>query len=643
MSWMDFEERVAEALPTYEPRAQQRLFALGIEDSLAAGATLLAQGGCGIGKSFAGLIPAIDYSLKTGVPVIVSTATKSLQSQYIHTDVPFLLKNSGRRFTAAVVKGRKNYICAAKLAERKPGELAHLVQLREELANPEHSGDVGDLTTPVSAIEQAKITTSSDECPGKRDCPFGEQCFAEFAKERARDANLVIVNHAALIADLKIKREGGHGILPEAGAVLIDESHELNSYATDALGAEFTQRGVQNLEGQVTNLLGQITQREVGALHGATDKLFAHLGGMLGRKERTAEFGDAQMLAAEYVLAPFYQAVVDLAKAVKVFAPSGEGDGKARHQRLKKQVNSLLKKIGDVIMATSDDLVRWVEQDDKRGVVLKYAPLHVGPFLKEMIWDQCPAVLMSATLAIGDDFSFVAQQHGIEEYRQVDAGSPFDFHRQARVFVPQNCDPKDTAAWSMQLRIIALEVIKAAEGRTLLLFSSNKSMKALHAAVSEQIEDLGYRVLIQGEGTNKAIAEAFKADKTSVLFGLKSFATGFDVQGDALVVDFIDKMPFPVPTDVIFKARCDALAKRLGDQWAPFNKLSVPMMALDLLQAAGRLIRTRTDEGLIVIADSRLLTKPYGRKILSALPPAQRVDTLGEAVDYLKGLSARRG
>jgi ATP-dependent DNA helicase DinG len=642
MTWTELEANLAESLPNYEPRPQQQLLATEIEAALGAGEVIIGQGGCGVGKSFALLIPMIEHSLRTKQPVGISTATKSLQSQYIRTDVPFLKKNLDIDFEAVVLKGRGNYACQAKLRELQPGDVRNAGAILTELAEEGHSGDLDDLVAEFDPRDRPKLVSTSDECPGKNDCPFSENCFAEAAKTKAKTANLVIVNHAVLIADLKIKREGGFGVLPGLSGVGIDESHELENYTTNALGSEFTQRGIQNLASEATNVMSQAAQSETGALILATQNLFEHLGALLGR-ERTVPFGDREVLEAEDLLGPLLRAIISLKKTAEAFRI--EGNDAVKLKRLKKKINSLNSRVQEVIFSSSADLVRWVEKDEKRGVVLKYAPLDVGPFLKEMIWDQMPAALVSATVAIGDDFSFVAEQHGIERYRSVDAGSPFDFEKQATLLIPANCDPTDANSWRMSLQITIREAIAAAGGRALLLFSSRSSMQTMHSMLKDYLTDqLGLHVMIQGEGTNRQLAETFKSDETSVLFGLKSFATGFDVQGDALRLVIIDKMPFPVPSDVIFKARSEAIdAKKTGWNDGSFMKLSVPMMALDLLQGVGRLIRTTQDEGTIIIGDSRLLTKGYGKKILRALPPARRVGTLAEATEYLEDLSSRRG
>lgn len=651
MRWSEAEEIFAEKKPGYEPRPQQRLAATAIEDGLAAGKVTIVQAGTGVGKSYSNLVPAIEYSFKTGFPVIVSTATKALQSQYANTDLPYLQETLGEDFSFAVVKGRGSFVCHQKLKELTPSDVERLEQLRAEVAEQGHTGDLDDVVTPLQPVERGRVTTGSEECPGARDCPFGDVCFAEKAKARAHMANVVIVNHATLVADLKIKQmtEGRGGILPDAAAVVVDESHELSSYATNTLGGELTHRGIANLAGEVANLTGPAGAAAVGATISAAELLFGHLGGLV-RRERTVKLSDEALLDAEAVVGGLMAALNDLHAVVASFPVHGDDGAKQRRKRLLKKTQSTSGKFAEIVLSDSEDMVRWAEaeqgRDNKTHVKLKYAPLHVGPFLREMLWDQMPAVLSSATVAIGNDFSFVAEQHGIPEgYRSVDVGTPFDYAKQARLFVPSDCvpDAKGRANWEMQMQIVGSELIPAAGGRTLLLFSSRTSMTNAHRALSPMLRRRGYAVLKQGEGTTRELAAKFKEDETSVLFGLASFGTGFDVQGDALRLVIIDKMPFPVPTDVIFKARCEVVDKHAtGWNDGSFMKLSVPMMALSLLQWAGRLIRSASDEGLLVIMDSRMDTKGYGKKIRAALPDAGRLRSLPEAVGYLEELASRR-
>lgn len=647
--WEHAEARMAAALPTYEPRPQQRKLAVAIEDSLTAGEVIMAQGGTGTGKALACLVPAIGYALDNDVQVVVSTATKTLQAQYVQKDIPWLQEHLGRSFDAVQLKGRSNYACRLRLAEAKDGEIARLQALREELAEAEHTGDLDALATEISPVERAKLSMSSEECPGKRACPFGETCFAEAAKKRAAEADVIIVNHALLVTDLMIKDIAGTdeaGVLPAYGAVVIDESHELNAYATNTLGAQITQRGVANLHREAANLLGAHAGSELNELSRSAKAFFTALGTRLGRQERTVPFDVQALLATKTDFLALGGALEGLDARL---AASDYVDG-VKRTRLRKKIESLRNKLGALAKIRPDEtekpdgMVRWIESDDKGDVILRYAPLHVGPFLHKMLWSRIPAVLTSATLAIGSDFSFVAEQHGIDAYRAVDAGTPFDYQTQARLLVPDNCDPNGSRSqWRMQVHMTALELIKAAGGRTLFLFSSKEAMKAAHERLAEPLTDCGITVLMQGQDSNEKIARRFTEDETSVLFGLKSFATGFDPAGDTCRLVIIDKMPFPVPSDVIFKARADAIdAKKTGWNDGSFMRLSVPSMALDLLQAAGRLIRTKKDEGMIAIFDSRLISKGYGKTILRALPPAPQVDVAG-AREYLAELTARRG
>lgn len=647
MKWTEAEDRFAEALPGYEPRPEQRLLATSIETALADRTIILGQGGCGVGKSFGLLVPLINYAKENGVTVAVSTATKALQSQYWHKDVPALQSMLGLDFTYAMVKGRAAYACKAKLAELKPGQIQWATALREELANPEHTGDLDDIVTPLSPKERPQIVTGSDECPGKRDCPFGSVCFAEIAKERGKEADLVIVNHASLVTDLRIKSNEGQGTLPEFGAVGIDEGHELESYATNALGAELTRRGLENLAGEASGIIGAPIHEQVARLIGAAQGLFEKMKSLIPRNERTGRFDERAMMTCEEELGDLLDGLTGLKQVVRDFAPEpGDEHGAMKLKRLKKKINSSLEKLNEIIFVNSDQLVRWVEADEKRGVVLKYAPLHVGAFLRDNLWSRMPAAIVSATLTTSggsDAFDFIAGRLGIERFESVDAGSPFDFAKQARMLVLEETDPTDKGFWQARCQAVLQEAILAAGGRTLALFSSRSAMEAMYTALMPGLRRRGLTVMMQGQETVRALTARFKEDETSVLFGLKSFGTGFDVPGDALRVVFIDKMPFPVPSDVIFAARCEAIEKATGDRWASFNKLSVPTMALDLLQMAGRLIRSKADEGLIIYGDGRLVTKGYGKKILRALPQASRVGTLAEATDYLGELSSRRG
>lgn len=648
MTWSEAEARFATTLPGYESRTEQRRLAETIEKALANGDHLLAQAGTGTGKSLAGMVPSIEHALATGKSVIVSTATKALQTQYIGKDVPFLLEHLGKSFTAAVLKGRSNYACLQKISELQPESFPGQAEIIAEL-NGHETGDLDDLTTRFDPRNRPKITTSSDECPGKRDCPFGSVCFAEQAKAKAMESQLVVVNHALLATDLLIraKSDGKVSLLPDFDAVMIDEAHELEEFVTGALGAEFTERSLSGAAAEALNFLGQDGRGPVNALTGAAKTLFAALNRFLG-KDKTRALDERALLAHEDTLIHTLDAIRALWSVIKETDVRGDDKKAQRRKRLMKRFTMLDARFSDLMLLESSELVRWVESDAKRGTILKSAPLHVGAFLNENLWSKVPAVLMSATLAVGSDFSYIAGRLGIEDFRGFDAGTPFDYTSQAALYVPEGFDPSPASKseWQMKVKATLPELIRAAGGRSLLLFTSTSAMRQAYEAVSPGLEDDGLQVLVQGGSlTNRQIAERFKEDETSVLFALRSFMTGFDVQGDSLRLVVLDKLPFPVPTDVIIKARADAIDAAARNKWVDgsFPTMTIPMMALTLLQAFGRLIRTKSDEGMVAILDSRLHTKPYGRKMLAALPPAQRVTALPQAKGYLSELTARRG
>jgi ATP-dependent DNA helicase DinG len=647
MSWSLAEEQFAKTLPGYESRAQQQRLATTIETNLAGGQILLAQAGTGTGKSLAGLVPAIDHALDTGLPVIVATATKALQDQYAGKDLPFLQAHLGTPFTWAVLKGRGNYACRAKLNGLNPDDVFGLRSLVEELETEGHSGDLDEIITEIDPRDRPKLVSSSDECPGKHDCPFSKVCFAEAAKAKAKESDVVVVNHALLVTDLQIRAQftdvDGNpvGMLPEYGAVVVDEAHELEEYATSMLGETFSQKGLTRLGTEVTNFTGD--KDVLGRLNATATALFEALDERLQKASKDAR--NVRLTGLDLLnMEESVTAVLDSLRTAWYVVNAAETDGDdtatGRKKRLKKRLGRMGEKLTSILVAEEGDLVRWIEKDEKRGTVLAYAPLHVGPFLREHLWSRIPGVLLSATLAFGSDFSYVAERLGIDRYESFDAGTPFDYPKQAGLFVPMDMDPSPAtrAKWSAMCGVTMTKLVRAAGGRTLLLFTSKKALNEAYDVVAPALEDLGLQVLRQGDRPNRALAAEFKADETSVLFALKSFMTGVDVQGDALRLVIIDKLPFPVPTDVIWSARCDAVDAVARNQWVDgaFPKLTVPAMALTLLQAFGRLIRTKTDRGMVAILDSRLHSKNYGKKMLRNLPPAQRITSISDAVTYLE-------
>jgi ATP-dependent DNA helicase DinG len=649
------EEVLAQTLPGYVARPQQQRLAAGVERLLATEepTQLLAQAGCGVGKSLGSLIPAI----LSGKRVVVATATKALQEQYANKDVPFLEANLPVAFTWALLKGRSNYVCAAKLAEATSLEVAGLEDLRTELDAEDHSGDFEHLATRITEDAKRALSMSSTECPGKSDCPFAAACFAEKAKAKAKDSQIVITNTAMLMTDLKVKALSGGvaQMLGEYDFVIVDEGHELPEIATNALADQMRRRGMDTLIDQVESFVtshgGEHVAEDFAAqvkkAHRAVEDIFDHLERLLeGSVEDTAQIvitlDELHAHSEPYVL--LIEAIRELESHL-ISTQIRHGDPlkeSVRKQRLVRRLISLDGRLTD-LMVSGLEMVRWAESEKtRRGVkiiTLNWSPIEVGPFLREHLWSQTSVALVSATLAVGSNFSYITRELGLQGPETMDVGTPFDYSTQARLFVPDrnqpDPSPRTRVAWQAYSQNTTRSLIEAAGGGALLLFTSRKAMQDSYAMLAPVLEMSGMTCLMQGEhGTNKEIAATFSEDTHSVLFALKSFFTGVDFAGETCRLVIIDKLPFPVPTDIMFNARAELINRRMHDDWASFNHLSVPMMTLILVQGFGRLIRSLSDRGVVAILDSRLVSKSYGKKIIGALPQAPMTHSVADVTAF---------
>jgi ATP-dependent DNA helicase DinG len=672
-TFAEAQDVLAARLPGYTRRAHQMALAEAIEQAIAGRKPGLFQAGTGTGKSLALLIPAI----LSGIRTVVATSTKALQTQYAKSDLPFLEEHLGVPFTYAILKGRSNYPCHARAEEIKAPTARQqgVLDQMEELSTREAvlAGKIIDREDfPALAEDEWKaFSMSAAECPGAKSCPFSAKCFAERAKAKAAEADVVVTNTAYLMMDrqLQLASGGNVALLGEIGQLIVDEAHNLPEAARSALEDTMTEGTFAKMGRDMAGYLNAQGGNESVAekIGPATDELWAEV------TRRYADFtrqnggkADPMPLTLSMIIEEMaalfiglYQAIDEAREEIKA-TPAFEDHEKIVRERILRRSAALLDRLRAYTTDDPDQTIRWVEQetDEFRGqkrtrTFLRSAPVSVAGFLRAAIWDEVPAILSSATLTSGTklvqgarvpDFDYLAETMGLRagEALTFDAGSPFNYQRQVKLFVPAKGIPepagKETAAWRSYAQSATMELVTQSGGGALLLYTSRSALNEAYQNLSGQLRRAGLTVLKQGDAPTSELVRAFKEDGNAVLFGLKSFFEGVDIPTKALRLVVLDKLPFAVPTDLVYQARCKAIENQYANRWASFDRLTIPSMILVLTQAFGRLIRHRDDLGVVAILDPRLHSKRYGKTILEALPPAARTSDITDAGKFLKSI-----
>lgn len=609
----------------FTPRAEQLALAEAVAVALKSGSHLIAEAGTGVGKGLAYLVPAAFLDRR----VVVSTATKTLQEQLRRNDVPLARIATGIDLTCAVVKGRANYVCRAQLAVaggRLPGiDLeTGLERLRPWLLTT-RTGDRDELDHLPPRDLWHELAVGADRCRGRR-CSFVQDCYAEQARARAETVDVVLVNHALYMADLGVRmRTGGAlSILPEHDVVVFDEAHAVEDAAADWLGVRLSLQGLQRFVRDVEQACDGARlsppSRYLRALMLHAERLFAALPG--GARARLT---DARLAALPTGSADGMHQALDVIVSTLEGA-SDEADALARHAA---QLSLALQ---EIVAGGREDTVVWCERPRPADVELRTAPIDVAPILRERLWSELEsAVLVSATLAVGDEMRHVRRRLGLDDAVTLELPSPFDVRRHARLYVPSEL-PAPHGPAGMPTAVLADEIerlLDASRGRALVLFASHRALIAVHAELADR---LPFPLLRQGELPRPLLLERFRSEVDSVLFATASFWQGVDIPGEALSLVVIEKLPFAPPDDPLVEARCEAAQR---DGASGFAVVQLPRAAMLLKQGFGRLLRTEEDRGVVAILDRRLVTASYGSALRAALPEAPLIDSVDEVASFL--------
>ncbi len=657
----DLEPRVAEvladggslahALPGFEPRPGQRRLAAAAARLLRAGGVLLAEAATGTGKTLAYLVPTI----LGGSRVLISTGTRNLQDQIFYKDLPELRDALGVDISATYMKGRSNYLCLHRFETARsdaqikllPTAETDLLERIAEWADQTETGDRAEIEDlPDDLASWHDISATSENCIGM-DCPRYHDCFVTVMRQRAAEADLVIVNHHLLCADAAVRHAapGAGSVIPDCETVVVDEAHQLEDVATQSFAITISNFKLDELERDGRRLAagshsGAARSRPVpsggsdgGARstgHGLSDagarelhvrldsvradarSFFAMLDPLVAGRERIRITIDTLSPAVEggRQLARHLGDLADLLSNAAASTDDAELAGLGR------RADGLAEQVAFLVAADDPRFVYFLERRG-RGTFLRAAPIDVSNIIRELLLERMRSVLLtSATLTVDGSFAYVRGRLGIDHASELQVPSEFDFREQAILYLPRRMPPPNHPEFAEAVAREARALIDVTEGRAFVLFTSYANLEA----VRERIEPVcPYPVLAQGSAPRSVLLREFRTTPNAVLLATSSFWQGVDVVGDALSCVIIDKLPFASPGDPLVAARMDQVS---GDGGNAFDDYQVPLAILTLLQGLGRLIRHRSDRGVLALLDPRLRTRGYGRRFLDSLPPA---------------------
>ncbi|HEV2914935.1 MAG TPA: ATP-dependent DNA helicase [Pyrinomonadaceae bacterium] len=632
---------IARAHPEYEYRPGQIEMAEAVLRAFHEKRHLIVEAGTGTGKTLAYLVPAIAAALATSGRVIVSTGTKNLQEQLMEKDIPFLQRVLPRKFTAAYMKGRSNYACLERIkrAENSPvldglDELDYFDEVRR-WARESQVGDRAELVgLPENLSFWRHIDARSETCLGQK-CPNYDPCFITRMRQRAMDADLVIVNHHLFFADLALRNSEYGQVLPDYSAVVFDEAHLVEDVAAEYFGAQVSSYQIEDLVRDLAQLpltnvdANKELTRTAGRVVRFADNFW------MGFREGRGEEGRFPLLPGTFArrkpdgeleVTALGDAYLGLDGALKRMETTLDAlrEQPPEVENLTRRVRQLRFDLQFIVAGDDRAFVYWLERRG-RGAFLRASPIDVSGLLQDKLFERVETVVLtSATLASAGNFSFIRDRLGLTEADDLVAPSSYDYENQAVLYLPSRMPDPRSPQWAQSAASEVIKILNATEGRAFVLSTSFAGMRALYDLVAREVD---YPCFLQGTAAKAGLLERFRETPNAVLFATSSFWQGVDVRGSQLSCVIIDKLPFAVPSDPVVAARQRYIDEQGGSS---FYEYSVPQAIISLKQGLGRLIRSTTDRGVLAVLDPRLRTKAYGRVFLESLPRARVTSDIDE-------------